>query len=262
VEPISPELVLVDPELGRAERARLRASDRRHAGADVETSRPQAEPELSAHPPSLQVRALEAQVRVLEVHVRALEDQVESLESQRPRPASGGWRGALEWPRKRLAPMLLPISLFANAILIAVAVAETRLESPSVSIGTTSERQAIPLPRPVTKPHVTSKPPQRGHGSRARRRSAVVRVSAGAVERKVLRIVVQSPAGKLPPALIDPKTGLAKNGLQAVCRLSGGRSFLCIVRPTRHRPAEGLHVRYRPGRTGQSAFTWYRYRTG
>jgi hypothetical protein len=262
LEPISPELVLVDPELGRVERARLRASDRLHAVADVETGRPPAEAELPAQPPALQVRALEAQVRVLEVHVRALEDQVEALESQRPRPASGGWRGALEWPRKRVAPMLLPISLFANAILIAVAVAETRIESPSVAVDTTSQRQAIPLPRPATNPRVTSKPSPRGDGSRARRRSAAVRVTVGAVERKVLRTVVQSPAGKLPPALIDPKTGLARNNLQAVCRVSGARSFLCIVRPTRHRRTEGLYVRYRPRRAGLGAFTWYRYRSG
>jgi hypothetical protein len=217
---------------------------------------------------------LEAQVRVLEVHVRALEDQVEALESQFPQPSSGGWRGALDWPRKRVAPMLLPISLIANAILIAVAVAETRVES-SLPVSTTSQREAVPLvpptssvetdqnrPRPAAKPRVTSKRSSRTHESPTRRRSAVVRVTAGAVERKVLRVVVQSPAGKLPPALIDPKTGLAKNGLQAVCHRSGARSFLCIVRPTRHRPAEGLYVRYRPGRTGRSAFTWYSYRSG
>lgn len=82
------------------------------------------------------------------------------------------------------------------------------------------------------------------------------------VERRILALVVQSPAGKLPSALIDRKTGLAKNNLQAVCRLSKASSFLCVIRPAQHRPREGLYVRYRPARTGGGAFTWYRYRSG
>jgi hypothetical protein len=277
LEPISPELVLVDPELARAERARLRASDQPQALLDVDAVRTQQEPALSAQPPALQVRALEAQVRVLEVHVRALEGQVEALESQVPPRSSGGWRGAMEWPRKRVAPMLLPISLIANAILIAVAVAETRVEQPTFGPGiTTSQRQALPpapptssgetshaRSRPATKSRVgSSTQSSRRQRSRTQRRQAAARVTVGEVERKVLQVVIQSPAGKLPSALIDRKTGLAKNGLQAVCRQSGARSFLCIVRPSRHRPAEGLYVRYRPGRTGRSAFTWYSYRRG
>lgn len=53
------------------------------------------------------------------------------------------------------------------------------------------------------------------------------------VERKVLALVVRSPAGKLPPALIDRQTGLAMNNLQAVCRLGKASSF-CVVRPAQH----------------------------
>lgn len=80
------------------------------------------------------------------------------------------------------------------------------------------------------------------------------------VERKVLALVVQSPVGKLPAALIDRHTGLAKNNLQAVCRISQRSSFLCVVRPARHKPNEGLYVRYRPRRNGVGVFTWHRYR--
>jgi hypothetical protein len=82
------------------------------------------------------------------------------------------------------------------------------------------------------------------------------------VERKVLALVVQSPAGKLPAALIEGRTGLAKNNLQAVCRLGQQSSFLCVIRPARHKPNEGLYVRYRPRRNGGGVFTWYRYRNG
>jgi hypothetical protein len=78
----------------------------------------------------------------------------------------------------------------------------------------------------------------------------------------VLGIVVQAPAGKLPPALINSRTGLAKNNLQAVCRLGGSRSFLCTVAPLHHKAKEGLYVRYRLRRDGRGLFTWYPYRTG
>jgi hypothetical protein len=78
----------------------------------------------------------------------------------------------------------------------------------------------------------------------------------------VLEEAVQSPRGKLPPSLIDPVTGLAKNGLQAVCRRTSPRSFLCLVRPARHRPSEGVRVRYRIGAGGRAALTWYAYRRG
>ena len=60
-------------------------------------------------------------------------------------------------------------------------------------------------------------------------RAAAAETSA-AVERKLLTVIVQSPAGKLPPALIDGKTGLAKNNLQAVCTPSSdAQSFVCVV---------------------------------
>src|SRR5947207_2197991 len=84
-----------------------------------------------------------------------------------------------------------------------------------------------------------------------------------APEREPLNRLVQTPAGKLPRALIDSKTGLAKNGLQAVCRSENARSFLCVVQPPKHRPGEGLYVRYRlNGKGNGGTFTWYRYRNG
>lgn len=86
--------------------------------------------------------------------------------------------------------------------------------------------------------------------------------SSAQVERRILAIVVQSPEGKLPPALIDPRTGLAKNNLQARCRLREASFFLCRVRFAHDRPNEGLRARYEPTRNGSGKVTWYRYRTG
>jgi hypothetical protein len=84
------------------------------------------------------------------------------------------------------------------------------------------------------------------------------------VERKLLTLIVQAPAGKLPQVLIDAKTGLAKNNLQAVCRRIGrSRSVLCVVQSAHHKSGEGLYVRYRGNRKGTGGrFTSYHYRAG
>ncbi len=237
MEPISPELVLVDPELARAARARLPESPPRVAPAAVETHTP-LEPVPAQAPAS----------------APAEEVQPPSVSVRQPRHV-------------RLSPVLLLISVFVNIVLISLAVSDARVDQPyptsSLPVELTPEIPTVP---PTRIPKTTS--PKQGTARKNRTkptkgaRAGVVHETAGAVERKVLGIVVQAPAGKLPPALIDSRTGLAKNNLQAVCRRSGARSFLCIVRPARHRPTEGLYVRYRPGRAGRGAFTWKRYRTG
>jgi hypothetical protein len=265
-EPISPELVLVDPQLARAERARLLAL------TYVESTPPLVEPELPVHLDVAHVRALEAQVAVLRAQVRTLEGGVHALEAQ--------VSTAVEQPDsrrlgKRVASVVLPISLIVNAILIAVALADAHVGQPSSTpptAGTTREELRVPQTAargpskskaPLHHSKKSAAPPKKAAPKRrARRRAAVIRPTIGAVERKVLSAVVRSPAGKLPARLIDRKTGLAKNVLQAICRRSATRSFVCIVRPTRHEPREGLYVRYRAGRNGRGTFTWYRYRRG
>jgi hypothetical protein len=98
---------------------------------------------------------------------------------------------------------------------------------------------------------------------RAPKGGPTVRVTRGNVEQQALYTVIQSPARKLPRALINSKTGLARNGLQAHCRRETRSSFWCVVRPARHKPGEGLYARYRVNRKGTSgAFTWFRYRNG
>jgi hypothetical protein len=143
--------------------------------------------------------------------------------------------------------VVLPLSLALNAILIAVLVSDAR-NSPQTS--------PPPPVLQVTVPAKTGQKPAAPNSPARHPRNP-------ALERKLLNLVIQSPAGKLPRALIDPKTGLAKNGLQAVCRRATGRSFLCVVQPARHKPGEGLYVRYRVNRKGNGgSFTWYRYRLG
>ena len=266
-EPISPELVLVDPQLARAERARLLAL------MDVQEAPPLDEPEpLPVHVNAAQIRTLEAHVTVLTAQMRALSGGLHALEAQVLTTAQRPDSPRL---RKRVASLILPISLIINAILIAVALAASHVGEPSSTAptaGTTREELRVPQtstsgPSKSKAPlhHAKKSPAQpkkTGQKRRSRRRAAVIHPTIGAVERKVLSAIVQSPAGKLPARLIDRKTGLAKNVLQAICRRSATRSFLCLVRPTPHRPGEGLYVRYRAGRNGGGTFTWHRYRLG
>jgi hypothetical protein len=242
LEPISPELVLVDPELARVARARLPEIPLRSAPAAVKTSTSVVEPS----PPAMAVE----------------------VRPQLP-PAS------VREPRHRgLSPVLLLISVFVNIVLISLAVSDARVDQPSST--SSVPLRAIPQEAPVGPPTTArrrsraAKAPEAGRRaspqSRDRptkgARAQTVRETTGAVERKLLAVVVQSPTGKLPPSLIDEKTGLAKNGLQAICRRSATRSFVCVVRPTQHKPREGLYVRYRPGRKSRGVFTWYPYRSG
>jgi hypothetical protein len=244
-EPISPELVLVDPELRQA----LLAQE---SLARVPL---QVVPDVESPPPTPPESTPERESV-------ALPKIVWFSDRQAPAPAAPPPQ-APEVPatrRRKLVRVILPVSLALNATLIALAVSDA-----------TSSPEASP-PAPVldatasgSKPQTS--PPNSGQGSssgsKAGGANGVARPRNGALERKLLNLVVQSPAGKLPRALIDSKTGLAKNGLQAVCRRRNARSFLCVIQPPKHKLGEGLYVRYRLDRKGAGGrFIWYRYRTG
>ena len=230
MEPISPELVLVDPVLAEAERGRLRLRDIEAAEATVDRVRTRTPP--LARPPL--------------VEVPELPELVTS-------PAAGD-------SRRRFRNVLLTVSLMLNVILIAVVVPASREHArtsafPPALRATTQLRPQLPHPK-VT----TGKP--RAHPKLTTGKLRARPKTAAAVERAVLTAVVQSPAGKLPRQLIDRSTGLAKNNLQAVCHASGTTSFECVVRPARHRPAEGLYLRYMPGPNGRAKLAWNPYRAG
>jgi hypothetical protein len=232
MEPISPELVLVDPELSEAERARLRALDA-----------------VSASPLPSAVSARAADLSPLPKPGTAAEER--GPQEPAPRVAEGE-------PRRRLRNAVLTLSVMANAILIAVVVAGSR-EKPAASVFPSALRT-------VAVPEASKRPPTGSHRTTGNRRTKpqrrVTPRETSAVERLVLAAVVQSPRGKLPPALIDPTTGLGRNNLQAVCQPRVGGSFFCVVRPARHKPAEGLYVRYRPAGKGRSKLSWSPYRAG
>jgi hypothetical protein len=283
LEPISPELVLVDPELARTERTRL-------------LERAQVE---AAEPPRLRLLPGEAPP------------------PPHAPPARSGQQAAHERFGKRVAQVVLVLSLIMNGVLIAVVVSRGGAEQAAPTPAANEMSTSIPVapstrrrppatkarshpargspakttatvtvattrvvrtpgqpsntlrsrPRPSAGSTRTSAQSTPRSGTSVTPRSAVPIDTTAEVEQRVLALIVQSPAGKLPPALIDSETGLAKNNLQAVCHRSqlpsGERpAFGCAVRPAQHKPNEGLFVRYQPARNGRDVLTWYRYRSG
>jgi hypothetical protein len=245
MEPISPELVLVDPDLA----TRIRA---------VPAERPRPEPKPTLGDDAAAQRAGGADVR------------------------AGSTRAF-----KRLSAVLLGIGLMATGFLAAAAVSGTKSEPQSppdggaalapettraASVRTAGRRRSASATRTTVRARPVGKPKQRRAANANRRRSAppkrrkqstakVAAETSASVERKLLTVIVQSPAGKLPPALIDGKTGLAKNNLQAVCTpSSNARSFVCVVTSAIQPGAPPVYALYRPTRTGRGGFTWYRSR--
>jgi hypothetical protein len=186
MEPISPELALVDPELRRAAIASL-------------------DPHAFDFAPA-QVRAI-------------------------PTVAIAPPRASRSWPR-RAAQFVLLVGLLVAGIVVANVAARNGAQGPVLLTSSTF--------RPA--PSQTS---AQLHGR-------------ASIEQQLLELVIQSPATRLPAALVDSRTGLARNNLQAVCHpaAAAGR-YSCIVRPALHRPGEGMVVRY-----GPDGFTWYPYRAG
>jgi hypothetical protein len=201
VEPISPELALIDPELARNHLAGL---ERAAEGSAARESVP--DPPAASEPrPGRQVRAS-------------------------PWKAAGG--------------LAVALSLGLNGFFLAVVVAHDR-----PAPGAQQPAAAVGVLAPPAVPDVSAAG------------TAPVRPGA-AVEQRILSLLVSSPRTKLPTALIDSATGLPKDGLQAVCRDGPADSQLCLVRPTRHRPGEGISVRYTPSPDGRGTFTWSPYRSG
>ena len=191
VEPISPELALIDPELARAHLAWLE-----RARENV--------PDLPA-----------------------------AIEPQTGKPVRAS-------PWKTGIGVAIALSLGLNGFLAAVVVARDR---PAPVAQQPAAAAAVGVLIPPAAP------------------DAPVR-SGAAIEQRILSLLVSSPRTRLPPALIDSATGLPKDGLQAVCRDGPSNSQLCLVRPTQHRPGEGIYVRYTPSPDGRGTFTWSPYRSG
>jgi len=142
--------------------------------------------------------------------------------------------GAPPWPRswaRHGAQLLQLLGLLVGGILVANVAARNASDRPVLLTNSTSVAEPkAPPSGPLDNP--------------------------SEVERALLQLIVQSPATRLPRALINTATGLAINNLQAVCHPTAAGGYLCVVRPALHKPGEGIHVRY-----GPNGFTWSPYRS-
>ena len=186
MEPISPELALIDPDLRRADVARMATQPFVVAPSRVRPIGPVAPP----------------------VEGRS-------------------------WPR-RAAHVVALFGLMAAGVLVANVAARNSSSRPVLLTSSTLAASEALAPQPSVPVDKRSR-----------------------IEQELLRLVIQSPAAHLPPALIDSRTGLALNNLQAVCHSGAKGGYLCIVRPALHKPGEGLYVRY-----GPNGFIWSSYHRG
>ncbi len=236
-EPVSPELVLIDPELARRERARLEEKAYLQSVLDVAPLR----------------RALEN-----------LPPPVEEIARRRP------WRDAATFSKRRLVPAVLMCSLLVNGFLVGEIVARKGEEATQVAVRMVTLTQSVES-QSVSSVSAPTVPPTFAastHARRARGAPVLTKVAAakkvvaakGALERRIVSLILLAPARKLPRAFIDPVTGLVKNNVQVVCKRRKHRSFLCAVRSPSHGASNALYVRYRTGKNGHGVFTWYRYK--
>jgi hypothetical protein len=232
-EPVSPELVLIDPELARRERARLEEKAYLQSVHDMAPLR----------------RALEN-----------LPPPVEEIARRRP------WRDAATFSRRRLVPAVLMCSLLVNGFLVAELVTRKGEGATQVAVRMVTLTQT---PSSVNAPTV---PPTFAASTQARKTRRATKVSTqvsastkasaakGALERRIVSLILLAPAGKLPRAFIDPTTGLVRNNVQVACKSRKHRSFLCAVRPPSPSANKAFYVRYRTDKNGDGVFTWYGYK--
>jgi hypothetical protein len=220
-EPVSPELVLIDPELARRERARLEEKAYLQEVLDVAALR------------------------------RALE--VQAPPEEEPRRLKPRWHELRTFSRRRLVPAALMCSLLANGFLVADLVARRGEEATQVAVRmvTLTASARAPTVRPPTGGATRARTSQATTTF-----SRSLSIAKASVEHKVVSLILAAPARKLPRDFLDPTTGLVKNNVQVVCRKAKGRSFLCAVRlaSSAHKP---LYVRYRVHNNGRGVFTWY-----
>ena len=264
LEPVSPELVLVDPDFERGkrwaeltfERTRPRSAENELALRTISEPSPRLANALPAERSRVRSRlgkgsslvALGLSVLGLLAGlalVRSSGDAPRTVQGDSPRPITAPRTSAGEPNRPRVDGDAEPLRAQAQ-------------QAASTAPGQQNARgqQASSLPKPASA----------GAGGSVRtgppRSATVLGQTSATAEGRVLAALVHSPGDKLPPSLIDEESGLVENNLQAVCRVFEPSSFSCVVRRLHHRPGEGLRVRYRPTRDGRGVFTWGSYSQG
>jgi hypothetical protein len=273
---ISPELVLVDPELAQIARAALREEAEARPAP-----REDAEKQAALRAISREFeRQTERPVMAPSYYEMPAPPSVAANATRRERRQEP----VVSRPSRLLSltgPSILTASLLLNLMLAGVLLGgsgETpSLEPPAISSnsasttrvqeGTTiaprlgaqtqtrASTQVAATHRTLRARHA-SKGPHATHEQPSRTKAAA--------ERSVLALVQAAPSSRVAP-LIDSKSGLLKNNVQAICRRQKARSlvrFLCIVRPYGAARGAGLYIRYTLAHGGRWSVTWLGYRKG
>lgn len=226
MEVISPELVLIDPELARVERARLEERARVAAIIDAEALR-------------------------LAVARTIGSEAGEEFYAEPERVSGSGPRY-----RRYVLQGALVLGLLASGMVLAVVVSgnwhqggsRAAFVEPPTSPALPSSTSALSHVRPQGKRTAVAKQPQ----------SLPSAPTKAALEQRILLLIIGAPRTKLPVDLVDPTTGLVKNNLQVVCHRSRALgSFLCGVRLVGDTQPK-LLVRYRAADGGGGRYTWVR----
>jgi hypothetical protein len=203
---VSPELALVDPELRRADLARLARQDAL-LGLTRSPSRPAGAP---AAPPS----TLDTGHWRIDFADSGARPILTPATVAAPSPVA-----KRSWPH-RVAQLGLLAGLFGAGIIVATMAAHERAaDRPELLT-----RSILNVSKPST--------------------AAVTGTSADdgvVLARELLEQIVQRPS-RLPRDFIQPSTGLAKD-LQIVCDPASSGEYLCIVRLA-NKPRETLSVRH------------------
>ena len=233
-EPVSPELVLVDPELARRERARL--EEKAYLESVLERSvvvPPPPEQQLAPAP----------------------------IATDLPRVAT--WRDAAAFAQRRLVPAALLCSLLANGFLVADLVTRKGQEAAQVAVRMVTLTESAAQAPTTSAVRTTAASATKGPTTKrvVTKRLVTKRVvTKRVVESKIVSLILSAPAQKLPRDFVDPTTGLVKNNVHVVCRERPQRSFLCAIRLPSPAAGKALYVRYRTGKDGHDVFRWYGYK--
>ena len=247
---ISPELVLVDPELARLARAAL--SEAAEAAEAAESAAVAQVLTIVVEPPRERAPAT------------PLYYALDPLQHTAPNlRATAGRRKTMLGGASRLVSITAP-AIFFGSLLVNLALAGALL-------GGGEAPQLVPAPLAPVEPSGSHLPKitsasatvvRGAHRTRTRTRATRRAIAKTTVERTVLSLVQTAPRSRIA-ALIDERTGLLKNNVQAVCRRSAASRtvrFLCVVKPVGARSSGGLYIRYtsRPG--GSWSLTWLGHR--
>jgi hypothetical protein len=252
---ISPELVLVDPELGRIARVALLE---------------EAEDAAAARAAVVKAERAQEQAPVAPAYYALDPPYVVITKTTRTEKTADAPAAAPSRILALTAPSILSVSILLNLMLAGVLLAgsgdEPTLVSPESTaiVASTTFAQASPKSSASV---VSSKRVSKPRPTKASRRQASRRSAArlkGTAERTVLALVQTAPRSRIAQ-LIDPTSGLLKNNVQSVCRRSANKRparFMCLVRSPGAPRGAGLYVRYNVAANGRWSVTWLGYRAG